>query len=335
MSHISWPSISNFHTVRRGLKKFPHLLNGSQVISYRPKIKLHGTNAGIQIRKNDVVIAQSRKKFITPGDDNAGFAAWVETNRKHFSDCWDHQDMVVFGEWCGPGIMKGVGVNNLPKKMFAIFGITLINDKNQLIVEPEILRKLLNPALSQLDDCIVIDWFCDTLQVDILSDPVTLEAFVQKVNKDVELVEKQCPFAKEYGAEGTGEGLVYYPRSPEHLGRENFKNICFKAKGEKHKVVATKKAVQIDPEVARSVDEFVKLFVTDARCEQGAREVQRNSELEFNPRLIGPFIGWMSKDIKKESKAELEAANLTWRDVVKKVSSCSREWYLQQIRSIN
>ena len=39
--------------------------------------KIDGTNACVGI-VDDVVFAQSRSRVITPGDDNFGFAAWVE-----------------------------------------------------------------------------------------------------------------------------------------------------------------------------------------------------------------------------------------------------------------
>ena len=43
--------------------------------------KIDGTNACVVIKDGDIVGVQSRKRFITPEDDNYGFAAWVEENR--------------------------------------------------------------------------------------------------------------------------------------------------------------------------------------------------------------------------------------------------------------
>ena len=31
--------------------------------------------------------------------------------------------MVVYGEWCGPGVEKGMAISALPAKVFAVFGI--------------------------------------------------------------------------------------------------------------------------------------------------------------------------------------------------------------------
>jgi RNA ligase len=64
------------------------------------------------------VMAQSRNRFITPGDDNYGFARWV----------WDNATELVvalgegrhFGEWFGSGIQRGY--NLAPgEKRFALF----------------------------------------------------------------------------------------------------------------------------------------------------------------------------------------------------------------------
>lgn len=97
--------------------------------------KLDGTNAQIYIHdtmvggintydipflysENNVHIAAgSRTKWITPEDDNFGFARWVR----------DHAPALValghgrhFGEWWGQGIQRKYG---LPEKRFSLFNV--------------------------------------------------------------------------------------------------------------------------------------------------------------------------------------------------------------------
>jgi len=115
VSHISWPEIEGFHNVRKSVQKFPELLGGSTTVEYRAKVKLHGTNAAVQVR-GDKVLAQSRTQIIGPGGDNAGFAAWVESNQEEWKAAAAGKPMIFFGEWCGPGIMKGVAINKIPSK---------------------------------------------------------------------------------------------------------------------------------------------------------------------------------------------------------------------------
>jgi hypothetical protein len=72
--------------------------------------------AGIVTR----VFAQSRTRFITPEDDNHGFAKWVQDNANelvHILGVGTH-----FGEWWGSGIQRGYG---LPKgeKRFSLFNV--------------------------------------------------------------------------------------------------------------------------------------------------------------------------------------------------------------------
>jgi hypothetical protein len=94
--------------------------------------KLDGTNASIFIQEMDaesagklavldglpyLVRAGSRTRWITPDDDNYGFARWA----------YDHADELVklgpghhFGEWWGNGIQRNYG---LAEKRFSLFNV--------------------------------------------------------------------------------------------------------------------------------------------------------------------------------------------------------------------
>lgn len=65
-----------------------------------------------------VVFAQSRKRFIQPGNDNFGFAAWVRDNAEALIETLGEGRH--FGEWWGYGIQSGYG---LPKgeRRFSLF----------------------------------------------------------------------------------------------------------------------------------------------------------------------------------------------------------------------
>lgn len=92
--------------------------------------KIHGSNAQIVIEKIDAlrpdtafandefysVQAGSRNRWIYPGDDNYGFAAYVDANKHEIVEklgIGQH-----FGEWAGPGINSGEG---LEQKTFILF----------------------------------------------------------------------------------------------------------------------------------------------------------------------------------------------------------------------
>ncbi|WP_229398153.1 RNA ligase family protein [Micromonospora okii] len=69
--------------------------------------------------------AQSRKRIITPGDDNFGFAAWV---REHAATLVARLGPGYhYGEWWGHGIQRGYG---LPRgdRRFSLFNVSRYTD---------------------------------------------------------------------------------------------------------------------------------------------------------------------------------------------------------------
>lgn len=332
---IHWPDIESFHNVRKSCEKYPELLRGKDVIDYRGKVKLHGTNAAVQVTTGGV-FAQSRTQIIFPGKtDNAGFAAWVETVKDAFLST-TLADTIIYGEWCGPGIMKGTAINKVEKKVFAVFAamsLPMPDDAGDysdaaLIVEPEALRSL----VRDIPDVYVLPWYGETRKIPVLGEAAVVEPILAEINKDVLAVEACDPWVKAvFGREGVGEGIVYYPIG---ANREEYSDLSFKAKGEKHKVVAKTAPAQIDPTVAASIDEYVSMVLTEARLEQGARALA-GGELVFEKKNMGAFIGWICKDVEKETGAELEAAQLTWKQVQKVVGDAARKWYSSKAESLS
>lgn len=93
--------------------------------------KIDGTNAQVCIQQYDqyspdnefvlavndglVMLAGSRKRWITPEDDNFGFARWVT---EHQIELWGLGEGRHFGEWYGQGIQRNYGLNH---KRWALF----------------------------------------------------------------------------------------------------------------------------------------------------------------------------------------------------------------------
>jgi hypothetical protein len=79
--------------------------------------KIHGTNAQIAIDDSGQnIYAGSRNRWITPEDDNYGFATWVYANKTELLALLGPGRH--FGEWYGSGIGPGYG---LKEKRFALF----------------------------------------------------------------------------------------------------------------------------------------------------------------------------------------------------------------------
>lgn len=98
--------------------------------------KIDGTNASIYICETGetppekaivswktggqcfAMFAGSRTRWITPGDDNFGFAAWVRDNADQLQQLGPGHH---FGEWWGRGIQRGYGITD---RRFSLFNVS-------------------------------------------------------------------------------------------------------------------------------------------------------------------------------------------------------------------
>ena len=87
--------------------------------------KIDGTNGLIHITEDGDVFAGSRSRWITPEDDNHGFARWVEGNK---SDLLNLGPGSHYGEWWGQGIQRKY---NLKEKRFSLFNVGRWNDETK------------------------------------------------------------------------------------------------------------------------------------------------------------------------------------------------------------
>lgn len=325
---IKWTSIELLHNVVRHLETAE---GSAPTVTYRAKIKLDGTNGGVQITPDGEVFTQSRSRIITSSDDNAGFAAWVAEHRDFFAKhAIADEHIVIFGEWCGQGIQKRTAISRLDRRVFAVFAIQYGDHQRtaaSLEVEPEQIRAF----LGDHPDVFVLPWSGEPITLPF-SDREALRVAASTLNARVAEVERCDPWVRErFGIEGLGEGIVLYPEVEGRVARAGYMELMFKAKGEEHRVVRQKKPAQLDPEVARSVAAFVQLFVTPARLEQGVVEACQGC---YEMKRMGRFLKWLGQDVKKESAAELEAAQLSWRDVSKAVTQAAKKWFQGQAQAI-
>lgn len=85
--------------------------------------KIDGTNAAVIVGLDGEVSAQSRKRIITPDEDNFGFARWVADNADYLADTLG--EGYHFGEWWGQGIQRRYGMD---KKVFSLFNVRRFGD---------------------------------------------------------------------------------------------------------------------------------------------------------------------------------------------------------------
>lgn len=95
-------------------REFPKMARLSREIIITEKID--GTNAQICISDDgETMLVGSRTRWITPQDDNHGFAKWAEAHRDELLTLGPG---IHRGEWWGCGIQRGYG---LKEKRFSLF----------------------------------------------------------------------------------------------------------------------------------------------------------------------------------------------------------------------
>lgn len=79
--------------------------------------KIDGTNALIMIDEENNFFIGSRTRWITPEDDNYGFARWATENKEELMGLGKG---FHYGEWWGQGIQRKYGMD---RKVFSLFNI--------------------------------------------------------------------------------------------------------------------------------------------------------------------------------------------------------------------
>jgi hypothetical protein len=79
--------------------------------------KIDGTNAQILITEDGLIFTGSRNRWVTPDNDNYGFARWAEEHKLELLKLGVGRH---FGEWWGSGIQRKYGLTN-GEKRFSLF----------------------------------------------------------------------------------------------------------------------------------------------------------------------------------------------------------------------
>lgn len=117
-----WPKIARLNRDIIITEKIDGTNAAVHVVPDNSNYELGGFPAGHVIDpgtgRGYIVGAQSRKRLITPQDDNFGFAAWVRDNAVALATTLG--EGTHFGEWWGSGIQRGYGLSN-GKRYFSLF----------------------------------------------------------------------------------------------------------------------------------------------------------------------------------------------------------------------
>lgn len=318
----------------------------SMPVAYRGTLKLHGTNAGIACTPAGLQ-PQSRNRTLSLDEDNLGFAAFaagaeqvaavreIERDVRAKTDLSDDVPVVLFGEWVGPGVQRGVAVSQLPERQWVLFGVAagepsaeqggLFDERSDTLRYLDVLEAF-GDRFADARIYSVLDAPTFELEIDF-RDRDAMKSALAQVDAWVAEVEEVCPWGSRFGVEGVGEGLVWMPTGA-HWGMGR---LFWKAKGGAHKK-AKRPKVTVDPLVAESIEAFVELTVTEERLDQGIAVLKEMGK-PVEMRSTGDFLKWVQQDIHREAAAELEASGLTWKEVNKAISQRALDFFKARVAS--
>lgn len=331
-------SIEQFKNVIQSVRRYADK-TGTNVptLNFIGTVKIHGTNAGIcKNLKTGEISFQSRERVLDIHNDNAGFCNWgIQrfptinwtffniTSSKLNDDNFivdNYEKIVIYGEWCGPGVQKGVAVSQLDRKIFVVFNITLINGENRYELNPIDIQQMV--ARSE-DIFTIYDFPTWEIAIDFNAPQLVQNQLVELTHQ----VENECPVGKYFGISGTGEGIVWWNIDTD---------LKFKVKGEKHavsKVKTLSEIAAVDIERMNSINEFIDTVMTENRLNQGLAKLSEMG-LEVDIKNTGTFIQWCVKDALKEEAAVIEASNFDVKELGGKLSAKAKKFWFETLNKV-
>lgn len=316
MNFYRYPSIEQFRNIVNYVRKNTTPGDSVPKITFTGHVKVHGMNAAIGY-DGENIWAQSREQMLTEENNLSGFYQFVQSNKDYIKGILDsaairHKSIMVYGEWFGNGIQKGVGVSELPKS-FVVFDVCGIGDDYDDL-SYQFIEFFDNPSKNIFNKHMFGEHI---VEIDFSNPELSVNEIVERTNS----VEARCPVAWHFGVDGIGEGLVY-------SGFHNGTKLRFKSKGTKHSVSKVKTLSSVDIEVVENVSKFIDYAVTENRLNQGISYLRENN-FDISVKNMSEFIKWVSNDIIKEESDVLTSNNLDYKKVGGKVALKAKEFFLK------
>jgi hypothetical protein len=291
-------------------------------LAFLGTVKMHGTNAAIVFHPDNTITFQSRERVLVPGDDNAGFAGYFSQHTEALqfqkrmlmrAGMINPEDTImIYGEWCGGNIQKGVALSELPK-MFVVFAVKVNDNWRHELVHTVYDHNICIRQVEQFPK-----WF---INIDF-ENPERSQNLLSELTM---AVEKECPVGKHFGVSGIGEGIVW------RCIEKPTSDLWFKVKGEKHSASKVKTLATVDTEAIESIKAFVDSVVTEARLEQGLQNLINEQKKPFSINSIGDFIRWVHNDVMKEEADTIQANGFDHKKLGSPIAIASKRWYIQKL----
>lgn len=317
---VKFPSIGHLKNLR---KKLPYVWlpdsitqQGNSEVWYEGTVKLHGQNCAIVSRPEEELQYQSRNLIL---DGTKGFARFCIDRNPVIDNLISEvrrrsggKTVAIFGEYCGPGIQKGVGISQQPDKFFVIFGVKVDSDWQR----PEIWREFRSTEYKIYN---IRDFEIFEIKINFTNP----EASIAVTQELAERVGRDCPVARVLGTPGKGEGIVFQPKYDE---KNMFSSrLWFKAKCDDHSCTRpTNPKIQKKNDDQEQINDFIESNLNQNRLDNCLETMlERNYHLDKNN--TGIFLKILVEDIIDEEGQNIE--NKLVKAVKKSISEKGKIWY--------
>lgn len=346
LKHYSYPSIPQFRTLLADLRHSYRYIGQSEnnkpmydenkplpTVRLTGTVKLHGANCSVVLTRDGIFYPQSKESLLNEEINCNGFYQFAMDRKDLFIKFLsrylidvpdDVEAVVVYGEWCGPGIQKKVGVSQLEEPIFVIFDVRLIDSTYEkgntgfqdtklfdLYSQKDRIYNVYSPGFPE--------WWVD---LDVANPETVQQQLIDLTNA----VEKQCPIAHTFGIEGRGEGIVW---AIMHNGRK----YRMKVKGQKHSNTNVKVLAAPDVEKINSINEFIEYAFTENRYEQGLKHMLDNG-IAITAENTNTFVRWVFSDVMKEETDTMVKNNISSKDIATKGNYTIRQWYTNKVNQV-
>lgn len=353
--HYPFPHLENFSGWARALLNNLEKNKSPQIKTLRfyGTVKIHGTNTAV-VEQNGSLYGQGHSRVLTPEQDPFGFSAWYTARQAAFRQIMEtvrqeykvsaENPIVLYGEFAGPKIQKGVAISHLKDRGFFIFACRI----NQFISGKDYwpdLRVLKNRIENRAQGIYNLSCF-PTYELDITLSPEGLRVAQVQLESLAGEVERKCPVAEALGLTTedmtAGEGIVfsspnYSLRTESNLGDlDTLKGIqigswlsnAFKIKGPKF---SENKTVQ---KMSTSVDaklEWTQEVVTPGRMMNvfsHMRETKTLTKADLNPFVVNLVDDILQDTLEQEQSIALK---LTRDDLIRLTRRLAAEWFKENL----
>jgi hypothetical protein len=303
----------------------------TEIIPMVGTVKLHSAHADVVVHADNSISIQSRNQpYLTAANDVYGMYAFLAPLRLELLDLKtriikryldsnpgvkikDDYPLIISGEWIGPGVQKGVAIDQLTSKCFVTISIS-VNGEWQ---RDEVYADLENEGVG-IYNISRGGFFRHPLTV------VDMEASLKSLQPLVDGVE--CPFAKSFGILGPGEGIVWKALQPS----EDTK-FWLKIKGSKFNGRAPRVDTNLKLEKADRTRAFADDVVQEWRLEQGWQYLGEMGTERSRAGMLS-FRDWLISHVMVEERGVIEKLDLDEEILKKRISYLGKGWYFKRLK---